>query len=226
MENSEEVVEEQQEPLQEKVSVADVEMENQDTVTEKAPEMATESGNTQNDGLLNLEADRIEDEEIPTEVDQEVPNEVDETLQEDAVQVPEEEESVKVDENPEIVVVVTNQPELQECPEAKEEPLEKIDLVQPEEVKSPLVIVNELWNQPRRSTVKMPDPSQLEKSAPPTGPFLHKCPYDCGRQFEMRSNMIRHIKYKWTYLPKIKSISATLHFPADKKPECCSPRSY
>ena len=226
MENSEEVTEEEQ-PLVEESS-AEVDVENQEAVTEMAPE----DPNTQNDELLNLEAERNEDEETAKE---EAPLDdvqggdevqVDDVPQEEAVEVPEE---VPVDgvneENPQIVVVA-DQPEVQECPEppvteSTNEALEKSDLVQPEDVKSPIVIVKELWNQPRRSTVKMPDPSQLETAAPPSGPFLHKCPY-CERQFEMRSNMIRHIKYKFTYLPKIKSISATLHFPADKTPQCCT----
>ena len=226
MENSEEVTEAEQ-PLVEESS-AEVDLENQEAVTEMAPE----DPNTQNDELLNLEAERNEDEEIAKEeaplddVQAEDEVQVDDVHQEEAVEVP---EKVPVDgvneENPQIVVVA-DQPEVQVCPEppvteSTNEPLEKNDLVQPEDVKSPIVIVKELWNQPRRSTVKMPDPSQLETAAPPSGPFLHKCPY-CERQFEMRSNMIRHIKYKFTYLPKIKSISATLHSPADKTPQCCT----
>ena len=225
MENSEEVNEEEQ-PLVEESS-AEIDMENQEAVTELAPEDPT----TQNDELLNLEAERNEDEEITKgeepldDVQAEDAVQVDDVPQEEAVEVPEEPFDVVNEENPQIVIVA-DQPEVQECPEppvteSTNETLEKNDLVQPEDVKSPIVIVKELWNQPRRSTVKMPDPSQLETAAPPSGPFLHKCPY-CERQFEMRSNMIRHIKYKFTYLPKIKSISATLHFPADKTPQCCT----
>ena len=225
MENSEEVNEEEQ-PLVEESS-AEVDVENQEAVTELAPEDPT----TQNDELLNLEAERNEDEEITKgeepldDVQAEDAVQVDDVPQEEAVEVPEEPFDVVNEENPQIVIVA-DQPEVQECPEppvteSTNETLEKNDLVQPEDVKSPIVIVKELWNQPRRSTVKMPDPSQLETAAPPSGPFLHKCPY-CERQFEMRSNMIRHIKYKFTYLPKIKSISATLHFPADKTPQCCT----
>ena len=225
MENTEEVTEAEQ-PLVEESS-AEVDVENQETVMEMAPE----NPNTQNDELLNLEAERNEDEEIAKEEapldDVQAGDEVqvDDVPQEEAVEVPEEPFDVVNEENPQIVIVA-DQPEVQECPEppvteSTNETLEKNDLVQPEDVKSPIVIVKELWNQPRRSTVKMPDPSQLETAAPPSGPFLHKCPY-CERQFEMRSNMIRHIKYKFTYLPKIKSISATLHFPADKTPQCCT----
>ena len=225
MENTEEVTEAEQ-PLVEESS-AEVDVENQETVMEMAPE----NPNTQNDELLNLEAERNEDEEIGKEEapldDVQAGDEVqvDDVPQEEAVDVPEEVLVDGVEENPQIVIVA-DQPEVQECSEppvteSTNETLEKNDLVQPEEVKNPIVIVKELWNQPRRSTVKMPDPSQLETAAPPSGPFLHKCPY-CERQFEMRSNMIRHIKYKFTYLPKIKSISATLHFPADKTPQCCT----
>ena len=224
MENTEEVAEEEQPTVEESSAVIDV--DNQEAVME----MATEDPSKQTDELLNLEADRIEEEETPKEEepldDVQVEDEiqVDDIPQEEAVVVPE--EPVVIDEETPQIVIVADQPEVQECPEPPlnesiNEALEKNDIFQPEEVKSPLVIVNELWNQPRRSTVKMPDPSQLDIAAPPPGPFLHKCPY-CDRQFEMRSNMIRHIKYKFTYLPKIKSISATLHFPADKTPQCCT----
>ena len=225
MENSEEITEAEQPFVEE--SSAEIDVENQEAVTETA----AEDPNTQNDELLNLEAERNEDEEIGKEEapldDVQAGDEVqvDDVPQEEAVDVPEEVLVDGVEENPQIVIVA-DQPEVQECSEppvteSTNETLEKNDLVQPEEVKNPIVIVKELWNQPRRSTVKMPDPSQLETAAPPSGPFLHKCPY-CERQFEMRSNMIRHIKYKFTYLPKIKSISATLHFPADKTPQCCT----
>ena len=90
MENSEEVTEAEQ-PLMEESS-AEVDVENHEAVTEMAPE----DPNTQNDELLNLEAERNEDEEIAKEeaplddVQAEDEVQVDDVPQEEAVEVPEE----------------------------------------------------------------------------------------------------------------------------------------